>query len=263
MKQLIAMTLFVFSGMLHAMNLSYDMPSYSFPNELSKQGLPIAFPCRTSGQGANYAVSCVWMAEVRTLRWIDNQGRNMQMQNHLIGKCDNGVCQAEGQQLGHLQGNIPWFKISPWYYVDSSIDGQPVAYLWDTGPGFGGERISYVEAGDLLMDFYTSSGMKPNYAKAEFNAHYTGGYDKYIADREAKYPATEPETVSDTPVSEVTEAWCNPQMDDECFVNSRRVPMADLGKYLPKVDFDDVMSNGGSCDMKICYSSQGKPIGLR
>jgi hypothetical protein len=66
-------------------------------------------------------------------------------------------------------------------------------------------------------------------------------------------------------VSQVTvfEASCAPQMDDECTINNKRVPKAQLGNYLPKVNEADVEAAGGACEYPICYDAQYKPVGIR
>lgn len=61
----------------------------------------------------------------------------------------------------------------------------------------------------------------------------------------------------------VKEAHCEPQMDDACTVNDKKVPIADLPKYLPVVNADQVSAKGGYCEYPICYDVNDNPIGLR
>lgn len=258
MKQFFAAILFFLSMHVFAYDPSYGIPNASFPNELSKQGLPIAFPCYEK----DGTLVCVWMVQDRRIDWVDENGIRRWMINRSIGNCAAGTCQSEGKPLGFYKGTSKRFVISGWYYVDTSIEGQPVAYLWDTGPGFGGDRIAYPEAADQLRDFYIRSNLTEEMATALMGRHYNGGLEQYKRDSQNLHGAQK-----DAPVkanfSVIKEAWCSPRADDECYINSQRVPMAEVKRLLPKVDFDEVMSNGGVCEFPICYDYTGKPIGVR
>jgi hypothetical protein len=59
------------------------------------------------------------------------------------------------------------------------------------------------------------------------------------------------------------EAHCEPQMDDACTVNNKKVPIDDLKKYLPVVNADKVSAAGGYCEYPICYDVNDNPVGLR
>ncbi|OHC26341.1 MAG: hypothetical protein A2Y50_07135 [Pseudomonadales bacterium RIFCSPLOWO2_12_59_9] len=61
----------------------------------------------------------------------------------------------------------------------------------------------------------------------------------------------------------VSEASCEPLMDDACTINHKPVAKADLGKYLPAVNEADVQSAGGFCEYPICYNSANNPVGIR
>ncbi len=65
------------------------------------------------------------------------------------------------------------------------------------------------------------------------------------------------------PTVVVKEAHCEPQMDDACTVNDKKVPKAQLGKYLPKLDADSVEAAGGYCEYPVCYDVNDNPIGIR
>ena len=52
-------------------------------------------------------------------------------------------------------------------------------------------------------------------------------------------------------------------MDDACTVNDKKVPKAQLGKYLPKLDADSVEAAGGYCEYPVCYDVNDNPIGIR
>ena len=64
-------------------------------------------------------------------------------------------------------------------------------------------------------------------------------------------------------IADIKEAWCNPRMDDDCSINGKPVPKADLGKYLPVVDPAEVESQDGTCEYPICYDKDYKPVGIR
>lgn len=59
------------------------------------------------------------------------------------------------------------------------------------------------------------------------------------------------------------EAHCEPQMDDACTINNKKVPKDDLNKYLPVVSADKVSADGGYCEYPICYDVNDNPVGLR
>ena len=258
MKQFFAAILFFLSMHAVAYDPSYGIPNGQFPNELSKQGLPAAFPCYEN----NGTLVCVWMLADRKLEWIDENGIRRWAINRDIGNCVRGTCQSNGKELGFYNGKAKRFVISTWYYVDTSIEGQPVAYLWDTGPGFGGDRIAYSESAELLYDFYIRSNITESRALQMTVGHYNGGLEQYKLDSQKRHEDKGTPSVS-TNFTEIKEAWCNPRMDDECFVNGQKVSMAEVKRLLPKVDFDEVMSNGGVCEFPICYDYTGKPIGVR
>lgn len=59
------------------------------------------------------------------------------------------------------------------------------------------------------------------------------------------------------------EAHCEPQLDDACMIDNKKVPKADLKKYLPVINADKVSSDGGYCEYPICYDVNDNPVGLR
>ncbi|EPL60205.1 hypothetical protein B382_22430 [Stutzerimonas stutzeri B1SMN1] len=258
MKSSLALMLLIISSVVQAMDNTYGIPNGQFPDELSKQGLPVAFPCYEN----NGTLVCVWMLADRKLEWVDENGIRRWAMNRAIGNCVRGTCQSNGKQLGFYNGEATRFVISTWYYVDTSTEGQPVAYLWDTGPGFGGDRIAYPESAEMLYDFYIRSNLTESRALKMTGGHYNGGLEQYKLDSQKHHGAEETPSVKDN-FSEIKEAWCNPRMDDECFVNGQKVTKNEIKRLLPKVDFDEVMSNGGVCEFPICYDYTGKPIGVR
>jgi hypothetical protein len=51
-------------------------------------------------------------------------------------------------------------------------------------------------------------------------------------------------------------------MDDECYINNNRVPVAELGKWLPAYSQSNVDQLGGYCETYICYDQEDKPLGI-
>ncbi|MCY1454295.1 hypothetical protein D9M71_713490 [compost metagenome] len=60
---------------------------------------------------------------------------------------------------------------------------------------------------------------------------------------------------------EVKSAWCNPRMDDDCYINNQPVSVYDLGKWLPAVSREEAEQEGGYCETSICFDSKDQPIG--
>lgn len=51
-------------------------------------------------------------------------------------------------------------------------------------------------------------------------------------------------------------------MDDECYINNNRVPVAELGKWLPAYSQSNIDQLGGYCETQICYDQEDKPLGI-
>lgn len=239
----------------------YDRPGYAFPDELSPQGLPAAIPCtiKDSYDGRR-SLECHWLSMPRYLYWFDQATQQQARSwNQLKGACTRGVCRAGGQQVGNYPDEIAGLTISVWYYVGVSSDGRPVAYLTNTGPGFDGEQVSYAEAGQLMHQYWLNAGMSDADIAYEMDFRYQGGMKQFLSDTQVTNSSDQKAAIS----GEVKEAWCNPQMDDDCSINGKKVLKADLGKYLPEVVPAFIEGHGGTCDYPICYTEDGKPIGIR
>jgi hypothetical protein len=161
-------------------------------------------------------------------------------------------------QLGNWDRDTA-FTISLWYYIGESSDGKPVAYRNDGGPYVnGGKSVSYVEAGQMLWQFYKDAGVNQKIFNNTFKMRYDGGTEQFKLDQaKISGKASKPDS------GKVTEASCNPQMDDDCQINNKKVFKADLGQYLPVLKEEDVENAGGYCEYPICYDSKDKPIGIR
>lgn len=261
MKNIICSILFALTCMFGASAMAISYHHGSFPDELSPQGLPEAIPCsflRNHLHTTEGKLNCVWLMSARNINeWNAQEGRNIIYPNRYEAVCRKGTCRVQGT----IVGNHPKDEnvvLSIWYYMGQSSDGKPVAYLKGFGPAFDGRMVSYAEAGQMLVEFYENSGIDDQKAiQVELSRHYDGGWEQFQADIGGGQS-----NAQSAIFGEIKEAWCNPRMDDECFINNNRVPKAELPKYLPLLDPDAVEAEGGSCEYPICYNSNYKPIGL-
>lgn len=240
---------------------NYNTNGAIFPDEKSREGLPYAIPCRSDDYGNSKSITCTWLEYPRNIVEFDkSQGRNVIYSNQYTGRCINDRCLlSDGSaQVGNWKENTN-FTISIWYYIAESKDGKPVAYLNNSGPYVnGGRSVSYAEAGQMLWKFYEDAGVSEKLFANTFNRRYDGGVKQFELDKSGKTPAQVRSTKA-----KVTEASCNPQADDECYINKNKVPKEKLGDYLPKVDPDQISAKGGYCDYPICYDENDLPIGIR
>ncbi|MEE3507594.1 hypothetical protein QN399_15205 [Pseudomonas sp. 10C3] len=240
---------------------NYNNNGAIFPDEQSANGLPYAIPCTNNDHGNSNFIVCTWLEWPRDIIAYDpTQSRNIIYSNHLKGRCIKGRCLLNdgSAKLGNWDRDTA-FTVSLWYYIGESSDGKPVAYRNDGGPYVNkGKAVSYVEAGQLLWQFYQGAGVSEKLFNNTFEQRYDGGVKRFQQDQ-----AKISEKTSETNPVKVTEASCNPQMDDDCHVNGKKVPKVALGQYLPTVKVDDVESAGGYCEYPVCYDSSDKPIGIR
>ncbi|HBN8419893.1 TPA: hypothetical protein VDT10_002351 [Pseudomonas aeruginosa] len=268
MKKLIsAIVLSIVTMASHA----YQGMGLYFPNEETMEGLPAAIPCGiqefTNGMAKSHSLQCAWYYEPRNVKiWDEKRQQDVVYSNQFSGRCIKGNCRDGGGNIvGHWAANIP-YRLSIWYYIDQSSDGKPVAYRLDSGPAKGQDRLSYAQAGKLLQDFYEAAGVPENTLKDLFRVFYIGGFEQYSADlngshnQVAKDNATgAPSTQSEWP--EIKSAWCNPRMDDECYINEKKVPVAELGKWLPAVSQSNIDQIGGYCETILCFDKDDQPAG--
>ncbi|CAN7315845.1 hypothetical protein LJR071_001618 [Pseudomonas sp. LjRoot71] len=267
MKTLIAFTALLFGISANAMAYDafkaarYDRPGYAFPNELSPEGLPAAIPCIVNdGYNGKRGIECRWLSMPRYLYWFDQTTQQqVRSWNKLTGNCTRGVCRAGGDQVGSYPSEVEVLEISVWYYVGESSDGRTVAYLTNTGPGFDGKKVSYSEAGQLMHQFWLNAGMSDADIAYEMDFRYQGGMKQFLSDTQSTSSSAQKASIS----GDIKEAWCNPRMDDDCSINGQKVPVAELGKYLPALDPSEVEASGGTCEYPICYDADYKPVGIR
>ncbi|MDI1334240.1 hypothetical protein [Pseudomonas sp.] len=224
-----------------------------FPSEATMEGLPYAIPCaKAKNQYGAEFYRCTWKILPRLIKTYDAaQQQNVTYNNQLSGLCRRGKCMVQGADgvFGLIEQDMS-FTVSRHYYIYPSSDGLPIAYRMDGGPYQKGNAVSYTQARGLLSDFLLDHGQLESIVKDELAA--------YTLDSGAtQLPATPKSNVV------VKEASCNPQMDDDCQINNKKVAKEDLGQYLPTVKVDDVENAGGYCEYPICYGSNDKPIGIR
>lgn len=257
MKRVIAaIVISLCSTMANAALLGYTGANISFPDESTANGLPAAIPCVKGNLTEKDTLVCTWMHYSRVIKvWDDRRGEDVVWQNQFRGICRRGVCQDKGTQVGTLNVDTN-FILSVYYYIAPSTDGKPIAYLFGHGPAAGQVGLSYAQAGAALVEFYEISGATDKDIADTMSMRYQGGWDQYQADQGSASKNTVVSRV------EVKTAKCNQMMDDECYINDKRVPIDSLGMYLPKVNRDRVEAAGGVCETPICYDKDLKPIGI-
>ncbi|MNT89939.1 hypothetical protein D3C72_2307560 [compost metagenome] len=50
-------------------------------------------------------------------------------------------------------------------------------------------------------------------------------------------------------------------MDDDCYINEKRVPIAELGKYLPAISESNADQLNGHCETILCFDKDDQPMG--
>lgn len=261
MKRFISILLLALCANAHASVDFYDGNGVSFPDEVSPHGLPEVIPCITKKAytGQDMLV-CTWLANARYIKvWDDKRQKDLMYNNQVGGMCRRGTCRVEGVNVGQWQQDVP-FLISRWYNIGVSTDGKPVAYRVDAS-----RPVPYHEAGQLLLQFYMDAGIPDDQLVSTFDKRYEGGYAAWKS--KGGYLSSEPLMPTSMKVSapqsypDVKSAWCNPQADDDCYINGKKVPIAQLGKYLPEVTESNVDQLGGGCETILCFDKDDKPLG--
>jgi hypothetical protein len=235
------------------------------PNEQNMNDLPYAIPCaEAKNQYGTKFYRCTWYSIPRNIsQWNAEQQRNVTFSNHISGKCVRGTCRASnGSGIYGMYGQDLSFSLSIYYYIYESEDGYPIAYRMDGGPNKKGKEVTYAQSRKILQDFLLDHGISKTSAKdaiAAYSLDANATSDSSVDDapQVEKTPMTKP-----TKSIEVKEAWCNPRADDECTINDKKVPKAELKQYLPAVYELEVLNSGGHCEYPICYDKNDKPVGI-
>lgn len=259
MKRILSILLLTCCATAYASVDYYEGNGLFFPDETSSKGLPEAIPCTMKKIYTGQTIlNCTWLANARhVLIWDAQRQQDMKYVNQISGMCQRGKCRVSNAMVGEWNQDIP-FLISIWYRIGSSTDGKPVAYRNDVS-----REVSYAEAGNLLMQLYMDAGIPDNELASTFDKRYEGGYAAWQAQKGGN-PTTASQSSATSAQSEwpeVKSAWCNPRMDDECYINNQRVAVADLGKWLPAVAESNIDQIGGYCETILCFDKDNLPAG--
>ena len=191
------------------------------------------------------------------LIWSAQRQQDVRYVNQVSGTCLRGKCRTNATIVGDWNQDV-FFTLSIWYRIGVSTDGKPVAYRVDTS-----HQVSYAEAGSLLHQFYLDIGVPDNQLLPTFDGRYEGGYAAWQAQKGRAQASTQQSVATSAQLEwpDVKSAWCNPRMDDECYINNQRVPVADLGKWLPAVAESNIDQIGGYCETILCFDKDNQPAG--
>ncbi|MBV2132595.1 hypothetical protein KRX52_07225 [Pseudomonas sp. MAP12] len=260
MKRIFGTLLLAFCANAQAAVDHYVWGGVAYPDETSNQGLPEAIPCITKKAfNGHPMLKCTWLENGRYIAvWDDQRRQDVRYPNQVSGACLRGKCRFENVVAGEWPQDV-MFTTSIWYRVGISSDGKPVAYRNDVS-----RKVSYAEAGSLLYQFYLDIGVPDDQLVSTFDGRYEGGYAAWQAQKGNTQAATQQSaaTSAQSEWPEVKEAWCNPRMDDECYIDNKLVPVAELGKWLPAYSQSNVDQLGGYCETYICYDQDDKPLGI-
>ncbi|BAU72377.1 hypothetical protein [Metapseudomonas furukawaii] len=260
MKRILSILLLTFCTAAQAKSLvdHYAWGGIAYPAETSTAGLPEAIPCITKKAfNGQPMIKCTWLETSReVLIWDAQRQQDVRYVNQISGTCLRGKCRTNTTIVGEWNQDV-FFALSIWYRISTSTDGKPVAYRVDTS-----RQVSYAEAGSLLYQFYLDIGVPDDRLVGTFDGRYEGGYaawqEQKGSSRNVAHQAAEP---AQTEWPDVKSAWCNPRMDDECYINEKRVPIAELGRWLPDVAESNIDQIGGYCETILCFDKDDQPIG--
>jgi hypothetical protein len=261
MKRILSILLLAFSVSAHASVDYYDGNGVAFPDEVSPHGLPEVIPCITKKAYTGQAMLvCTWLANARNIAvWDSKRQHDVEYNNQVGGLCRRGTCRVDTLTVGQWSQDVP-FLLSRWYNIGESADGKPVAYRVDAS-----RKVTYAEAGRLLMQFYMDAGIPDEELVSTFDKRYDGGYAAWKATgAQVSSAPLQPSVMkvsAQQSYPDVKSAWCNPRMDDDCYINGKKVPIADLGKYLPAITESNADQLGGGCETTLCFDKDDKPLG--
>ncbi|HDS1738508.1 hypothetical protein NPS49_09605 [Pseudomonas putida] len=258
MKRIFGILLLAFCAQANAEISAYQGTAAFFPDETSPSGLPDAIPCVVRPAHTGHPMLfCTWLTSTRYVElWDAQRQQNVRITNKVNGMCQRGNCRIQGAEVGNWKEDTP-FQLSIWYRIGSSTDGKPVAYRVNTN-----RQVSYSEAGSLLMQFYVDAGVPDNELVSTFDKRYIGGWAAWNQDKAgAVSTVTESPSDSSSEWPEVKTAWCNPRMDDDCYINNKKVPIAELSKWLPGISESNADQLGGYCETILCFDENDQPMG--
>lgn len=257
MKRILGILLWAFCANATASIDFYEGNGLSFPDEKSPAGLPEAIPCTMKKAYTGQTIlNCTWLANARAIPiWDANRRVDINYNNQVSGLCQRGKCRVSGVIVGQYKEDIP-FLLSLWYQIGMSTDGKPVAYHRDST-----RAVSYAEAGSLLWQFYLDSGIPDSEMVSTFDKRYEGGWAAWNQQKSGVAAKASYQTTTVRSYPPVKTAWCNPLKDDDCYIDNKKVLIAELGKYLPSVSESNVDQLGGYCETILCFDEGDQPLG--
>ena len=259
MKRILSILLLAFYANANAAIDHYAWNNIAYPDETSTNGLPEAIPCiNKKAFNGQPLIKCTWLENAReVLIWNAQRQQDVRYVNQVSGTCLRGKCRTNATIVGDWNQDV-FFTLSIWYRIGVSTDGKPVAYRVDTS-----HQVSYAEAGSLLHQFYLDIGVPDNQLLPTFDGRYEGGYAAWQAQKGRAQASTQQSLATSAQLvwPDVKSAWCNPQADDDCYINEKKVPIADLGKWLPAVAESNIDQIGGFCETILCFDKDNQPVG--
>lgn len=259
MKRILSILLLAFCANANAVIDHYAWKNIAYPDETSTNGLPEAIPCiNKKAFNGQPLIKCTWLENAReVLIWNAQRQQDVRYVNQVSGTCLRGKCRTNATIVGDWNQDV-FFTLSIWYRIGVSIDGKPVAYRVDTA-----RQVSYTEAGSILYQFYLDIGVPDDQLVATFDGRYEGGYAAWQAQKGSAQASAQqsPATPAQSEWPDVKNAWCNPRMDDDCYINEKKVPIDDLGKWLPAVAESNIDQIGGYCEIILCFDKDDQPVG--
>lgn len=98
------------------------------------------------------------------------------------------------------------------------------------------------------MKSHLDAGFLENELVSSFDKRDIGGRATLNQEKGGTASATMNTPTPQSEWPEVKTAWCNPQADDDCYINSKKVPVAELGKWLPDISESNADQLGGQCE---------------
>ncbi|AZE63376.1 MULTISPECIES: hypothetical protein [Pseudomonas fluorescens group] len=259
MKRILSILLLIFCANANAVVDHYAWGAIAFPDETSTNGLPEAIPCITKKAfNGQPMLKCTWLETARdVLIWDAQRQQDVRYVNQVSGQCLRGKCRISNAMMGEWSQDV-LFTLSIWYRIGTSTDGKPVAYRIDTS-----RQVSYAEAGSILYQFYLDIGVPDEQLVTTLDGRYEGGYAAWQAQKGGAQAAVlqSPATSAQSEWPEVKTAWCNPRMDDDCYINNKKIPIAELGKWLPDISESNADQLGGHCEAILCFDKDDQPMG--
>lgn len=203
---------------------------YGYETALVEDYIPLkgpqVIPCQDGGiKGKIKAYNCFLPNIPKTFKMVKEGGEVKEYQSVVVVICDNSsaVCQTQNDEYAGKTDKPGFYYVQQGYYLSGWF-----AYRFGYGPEYGGRDIA---------------AENPNAAVPHLPTVALGRVVQ-IGNALPSY-----------------EGWCNPRLDDDCYLNNKKIPKADLVKYLPVLDCD----NDSRIDLTepvLCFDKKGKAVAL-